>query len=74
MTGVAVEVDLGVPRLDPGEKRRARLAGNAGAERWTETERRYQEMVHAANRAGLEYVQEWAGMTQTGYHGTKVDA
>ena len=31
-------------------------------------------MLQAANRAGLEYVQEWAGMTRTGYHGTRVDA
>ena len=55
-------------------ERRARLAGDeAAAARWAEVERRYQEVVQAANRAGLEYVQEWAGMTRTGYHGARVD-
>ena len=55
-------------------ERRARLAGDAAeAGQWAEAERGYQEVVHAANRAGLEYVQEWAGMTRTGYHGTRVD-
>ena len=55
-------------------ERRARLAGDAaGAARWAEVERRYQEVLQAANRAGLEYVQEWAGMTRTGYHGARVD-
>ena len=55
-------------------ERRARLAGDAaGAERWADAERRYQEVLQAANRAGLEYVQRWAGITRTGYHGTRVD-
>ena len=30
-------------------------------------------MLHKANRAALEYLQEWAGITCTGYHGTRVD-
>src|ERR1022692_3512157 len=55
-------------------ERRARLAGDeAGAAWWAGIEQRYQEVLHAANRAGLEYVQEWAGMTRTGYHGARVD-
>jgi hypothetical protein len=55
-------------------ERRARLAGDeAGAARWARAGRRYQEVVQAANRAGLEYVQEWAGITRTGYHGARVD-
>jgi hypothetical protein len=55
-------------------ERRARLAGDtAGAAWWAGIEQRYQEIVQAANRAGLEYVQEWAGITRTGYHGTRVD-
>ncbi len=29
--------------------------------------------MQAANRAGLEYVQEWAGITRTGYHGARVE-
>ena len=54
--------------------RRARLAGDeASAAWWAGAEQRYQEVLQAANRAGLEYVQRWAGMTRTGYHGAKVD-
>ena len=29
--------------------------------------------MHRANRAALEYLQAWAGVTRTGYHGTRVD-
>jgi hypothetical protein len=29
--------------------------------------------LHRANRAALEYLQAWAGITRTGYHGTRVD-
>ena len=55
-------------------ERRARLAGDeAEAARWAGIGQRYQEVLQAANRAGLEYVQEWAGMTRTGYHGTRVN-
>ena len=54
-------------------ERRARLAGDqAGAAWWAGIEQRYQEVLQTANRAGLEYVQEWAGMTRTGYHGARV--
>jgi hypothetical protein len=55
-------------------ERRARLAGDeAGARYWQDAEQRYQETLQAANRAGLEYVQRWAGMTRTGSHAAKVD-
>ena len=55
-------------------ERRARLAGDeATAAWWARIEHQYQEVLQAANRAGLEYVQEWAGMTRTGYHGRRVD-
>ena len=54
--------------------RRARLAGDdASAAWWADAGQRYQEVLQAANRAGLEHVQKWAGMTRTGYHGAKVD-
>ena len=53
-------------------ERRARLAGDAAeASRWAAIEQRYQDVLQAANRAGLEYVQRWAGITRTGYHGTR---
>jgi hypothetical protein len=55
-------------------ERRARLAGDeAGTAGWANIESRYQEIVHAANRAGPDYVQQWAGMTRAGYHGRRVD-
>jgi hypothetical protein len=42
--------------------RRARLAGDQRAEAyWTSREERFQEILHSANRAALEYVQTWAG-------------
>ncbi len=54
-------------------ERRARLTGDeAAAACWASAERRYQEVLQAANRAGLEYVHRWAGVTRTGYHGTRV--
>ena len=54
--------------------RRARLAGDDRAlAYWTGREERFQEVLHWANRAAMEYLQEWAGVTRTGYHGVRVD-
>ena len=54
--------------------RRARLAGDdRAAAYWAGREEKFQEVLHRANRAALEYAQRWAGMTRTGYHGTRVD-
>ena len=54
--------------------RRARLAGDQRtAAYWTEREEAFQEILHRANRATLDYLQEWAGVTRTGYHGVRVD-
>jgi hypothetical protein len=54
--------------------RRARLAGDQRAEAyWASREEKFQEILHAANRAALEYAQTWAGVTRTGYHGVRVD-
>jgi hypothetical protein len=48
-------------------ERRARLAGDqAEAQRWAGVEQCYQEVLYAANRAGLEHIQQWAGITRTG--------
>jgi TrwC relaxase len=50
--------------------RRARLAGDdRAAAYWAGQEEKFQEILHRANRAALEYAQRWAGMTRTGYHG-----
>ena len=54
--------------------RRTRLAGDGRAlAYWSGREERFQEVLHRANRAALEYLQEWAGVTRTGYHGVRVD-
>ena len=55
-------------------ERRARLAGNQqAATHWAGRELQFQEVLHRANRAALEYLQDWAGITRTGYHGTRID-
>jgi TrwC relaxase/AAA domain len=55
-------------------ERRARLAGDQqAAAYWAKKEERFQEILYRANRAALEYLQAWAGVTRTGYHGTRVD-
>ena len=53
---------------------RARQAGDQqAAAYWAERETRFQETLHQANRTALEYLQAWAGVTRTGYHGTRID-
>ena len=55
-------------------ERRARLAGDQqAAAYWAVREEAFQEILHRANRAALEYLQAWAGVTRTGYHGTRVE-
>jgi hypothetical protein len=55
-------------------ERRARLAGDQqAAAYWAKREQAFQEILHRANRAALEYLQAWAGVTRTGYHGTRID-
>jgi len=53
-------------------ERRARLGGDKqAAAYWAGREQRFQEILHRANRAALEYLQAWAGVTRTGYHGVR---
>ena len=55
-------------------ERRARRAGDQqAAAYWAGREQVFQEILHRANRAALEYLQAWAGVTRTGYHGTRAD-
>src|SRR6266568_6097157 len=55
-------------------ERRARLAGDQRtAAYWAGQEQAFQEVLHRANWAALKYLQAWAGITRTGYHGTRVD-
>ena len=54
--------------------RRARLvADQQAAAYWAGREQAFQDALHRANRAALEYLQAWAGITRTGYHGIRVD-
>jgi len=54
--------------------RRARLAGNErAAAYWQGREERFQEVLHRANRAALQYAQRWAGVTRTGYQAELLD-
>ena len=55
-------------------ERRARLAGDQqAAVYWAGREQTFQEILHRANRAALEYLQDWAGVTRTGCHCTRVE-
>ena len=55
-------------------ERRARMGSDHEvAAYWTAQEQAFQEVLHRANRAALEYMQTWAGITRTGYHGIRVD-
>jgi conjugative relaxase-like TrwC/TraI family protein len=40
---------------------------------WDQAERRFQEILQEANRAGLEHLQRWAGITRTGSHSARID-
>lgn len=54
--------------------RQAREAGDsAGQAYWADCLARFQECLQEGNRAALEYLQTWAGITRTGHHGTRVD-
>src|SRR5215471_14625966 len=56
------------------QARRAHLAGDTKAEAvWRAREQRVQEILQEANHAALEYLQEHAGFTRTGYHGRRID-
>ena len=55
------------------ERRARRADDRKAAAYWAGREQRFQEVLHRANRAALEYLQAWAGVTRTGYHGPLVD-
>jgi conjugative relaxase-like TrwC/TraI family protein len=55
-------------------ERRAREAGDqARAAYWAGQDRQLTEILQAANLAGLQHAETWAGVTRTGYHGRRVD-
>jgi hypothetical protein len=56
------------------QARRAHLAGDlAREELWRAREGLVQEILREANHAGLEWMQQMAGFTRTGYHGRRVE-
>ena len=76
-TDVTVSFSKSISVLHASIRENARRARQAGDDRtaayWAGREEKFQEVLHRANRAALEYAQRWAGMTRTGYHGTRVD-
>jgi hypothetical protein len=56
----------------PGD-RRSPAGDQSAAAYWSGREQAFQEILHRANLAALEYLQAWAGVTRTGYHGTLID-
>lgn len=76
-TDVTVSFSKDVSLLGAGIRenlRQAREAGDAaGQAYWADCLSRFQECLQAGNRAALEYLQEWGGITRTGHHGTRVD-
>jgi conjugative relaxase-like TrwC/TraI family protein len=76
-TDVTVSFSKSISVLHASIRENARRARLAGDDRvlayWTSREEKFREVLHRANRAALEYLQEWAGVTRTGYHGVRVD-
>ena len=53
--------------------RQARLVGHEQAAAWwEERERRFSEVLQAANLAALRHLETWAGMTRTGSHAARI--
>ncbi len=76
-TDVTVSFSKSISVRHASIRENARRARQAGDERaatyWAGREEQFREILHRANRAALEYLQAWAGVTRTGYHGTRVD-
>jgi hypothetical protein len=76
-TDVTISFSKSISVLHASLRENARRAQLAGDERaaayWAGRETEFQEVLHRGNRAALEYLQQWAGVTRSGYHGTRVD-
>ena len=76
-TDVTISFSKSISVLHASIRENARRAGLAGDQQvaayWAGREETFQEVLHRANRAALEYMQSWAGITRTGYHGIRVD-
>src|ERR1035441_2673552 len=76
-TDVTISFSKSISVLHASLRENARRAQLASDERaaayWAGQETKFQEVLHRGNRAALEYLQLWAGVTRSGYHGTRVD-
>jgi hypothetical protein len=76
-TDVTVSFSKSISVLHASIRENVRRARMAGDQRmgvyWAGREERFQQILHSANRTALDYVQTWAGVTRTGYHGVRVD-
>jgi hypothetical protein len=76
-TDVTVSFSKDISLLGAGIRanlHKAAAAGDAAAEvYWRAQLERFQECLQEGNRAALDYIQEHAGVTRTGHHGTRVD-
>jgi hypothetical protein len=76
-TDVTVSFSKDVSLLGAGIRenlRQARESGDAaGQAYWQDCLGRFQGCLQDGNRAALEYLQEWGGITRTGHHGARVD-
>jgi hypothetical protein len=76
-TDVTVSFSKSISVLHASIRENARQARLTGDERavayWAGQDEKFQAVLHRANRAALEYAQRWAGVTRTGYHGTRVE-
>ncbi len=76
-TDVTVSFSKSISVLHASLRENARRARQAGDERaaayWAGREEKFQEVLHRGNRTALEYLQVWAGVTRSGYHGVRVD-
>ena len=75
-TDVTVSFSKSISVLHASIRENERRARQAGDERvaayWAGREQAFQEVLQRANQAALEYLQAWAGVTRTGYHGTRI--
>ena len=73
-TDVTISFSKSISVLHASIRENARRAGDQRTSAyWAEREEAFQEVLHRANWAALDYLQEWAGVTRTGYHGIRVD-
>lgn len=76
-TDVTVSLSKSVSILDASIRANAQQAREAGdvarAEYWDRAHARFEGVLQDANRAGLEHLEQWAGITRTGTPGARIN-